>query len=298
MKCLHCGAETSNGLALCELCRRLAASIFEMLPIYFRNLARWTPGRAGSRDVPGSRVLYMGEVVDPERTGDRISDALDEAFNMLTNSAQELVDSRPYLGKLLNRLKAAQITQANSVAWLCVGFERYMTSMATLDMCGDFIRDLTHHEGRLRELTESAAPGWYAGGCRQLTGFDEDGAATRCGSDTHVVPGLTWVTCPDCGATTYARDHIDVVLDEARGWVAGPMRIAEAVVALVDTELSIPRLHKRISKWGERDRIEVVRRVDAEGDPVGPKRYRMGEVLDALYSDGPTRASSDISVAS
>jgi hypothetical protein len=58
--CKHCGATTSNGLALCELSQMAAAKSLEFLPVYFRNLARWRPGRAGSRPVPGSRVLYDG----------------------------------------------------------------------------------------------------------------------------------------------------------------------------------------------------------------------------------------------
>lgn len=281
MKCFHCGAETTNGLALCDLCQRYAASVFEMLPVYFRNLARWQPGRAGSREVPGSRVLYMGEVTHPDRTGDRISDALDEASNMLTTWARVLVEARPYLARLLDRLsearQAERVDESQAVAWLCKGLERFLTSVATVDWCGEFVRDLSHHEERLRTLTESAAPGWYAGGCR------------RCGEPTHVVPGLTWVTCPGCGVTTYARDHLDTIIDEARGWVARPMRLAEAAVALVDTEMSVPRLHKRISKWGERERIEPIRKLDADGDPVGPKRYRFGDVLAVLASEGETR---------
>ena len=308
MNCLHCGAETTNGLALCELCRRLACSIFAVLPIYFRNLARWRPGRVGSREVPGSRVLWMGVAIDPDRTGDRISDALDEAFNMLGTRARELVDARPYLGKLLNRLSAAHeagtIDEATTVAWLCVGFERYLTSMATLDMCGDFVRDLLHHEDRLRVLTESAAPGWYAGGCK------------LCGNATYVVPGLTWVTCNGvtgyidgdkrrpiyCGATTYARDHLDIIIDEARDWTARPMRLAEAIVVLVDTEMSVPRLYDRIRQWASRDRIEPIRRTtrgygwDAISErivvideEVGYARYRLGDLLDVLLTEGATR---------
>lgn len=286
MRCLGCGAETTNGLALCEACRIAAAVYLEFLPVYFRNLARWQPGRAGSRDVPGSRPLYLGEVARPEQTGDRVSDALDEAANALTTWARVLVDARPYLGKLLDRLSAARaadrVTEAQAVAWLCVGFDRYLTSAATLDWCGEFVRDLAHHEATLRDLTERFVPGWYAGACR------------HCGAATYVVPGLTWVTCGGCGTTTSASDHLEVILDEARTWVDRPMRLAEAVVALVDTEVSVPRLHKRISKWGERGRVRPLRRVDGDGDEVGPKRYQLGEVMDALLTEGSTRVEGNV----
>jgi hypothetical protein len=283
--CLHCGARGGgNGLALCELCQRYARSVFEMLPVYFRNLARWRPGRAGSRPVPGSRVLYDGGERGPG-TGDRISDTLDEVANALTTSARMLADDRPHLARLLDRLAAARaaetIDEAQMVAWLCKGFDRFLTSLATLEWCGEFVKELAEHETRLRELTETAVPGWYAGACR------------HCEAATYVVPGLTWVTCRACGSTTYARDHLETILDEAREWVARPMRLAEAVVALIDTELSIPRLHKRISKWGERGQIEALRMHDSVGDPVGPKRFRLGEVLDRMAAEGATRLSDE-----
>ena len=91
MKCHHCGARIDNGLALCELCQRHAHLVLEYLPVYFVNLARWRPGRAGSRPVPGSRVLYDGAV---RASGDRIQDALDEAGNALVTYARMLDDDR------------------------------------------------------------------------------------------------------------------------------------------------------------------------------------------------------------
>ena len=290
IRCLHCSAETSNGLALCDLCRRFAASIFDMLPVYFRNLARWRPGRAGSRPVPGSRVLYDGEFRS-DGTGDRISDTLDGTVNALTTWARTLVDDRPgHLGRLLDRLAAARaaetVDEAQAVAWLCKGFDRHLTSVATLDWAGEFVRDLAVHEERLRVLTLTSVPGWYAGTCRRA----------GCETATYVVPGLTWVTCGGCGTTTYARDHLPVILKEARSWVARPMRLAEAAVALIDGEMSVPRLHKRISKWGERTEgkcIVPIRRLDADGDPIGPKRFRFGDVLDLLMSEGATRLDDE-----
>lgn len=285
--CLHCGAETTNGLALCELCQGGAQLCFEFLPVYFRNLARWRPGRAGSRPVPGSRVLYDG--TDRDGTGDRISDRLDETAAALLTWAMRLVKDRPHFirpltwsdavltADLPEELAVALVDdQPRVVAALCAAFEDHLVSLSTADWCGEFVRDLAHHETVLRRLTETSIPGWYAGTC-------------RCGSPTYVVPGLTWVTCRRCGASTAARDHLETILDEARSWVAPPMRLAEAVVALVDTEQSVPRLHKRISKWGERGLLKVLRRLDADGDPVGPKRYRLGEVLEALFGEGATR---------
>jgi ribosomal protein S27AE len=284
MTCLHCYATTSNGLALCELCQRMAQECFEYLPIYFRNLARWRPGRAGARPVPGSREP-KGVSVGAD---DRVSRALDAAGSDLTGWARALADDRGL------DLPDPGETEAEQVAAVCTWLSEHLASIATLEWCGEFLRSgyvateesqgIAYHERRLRTLTEKVVPGWYAGACRRQISME-----AKCGADTFVAPGLTWVTCGRCGAATHAADHLETILDEARGWVARPMRLAEAVVALVDTELSIPRLHKRISKWGERERIEPLRRLDVDGDPVGPKRYRFGDVLDVLLSEGATR---------
>lgn len=274
---IHCGAETTNGLALCELCQRKALLDLEYLPVYFRNLARWRPGGTGGRQVPSSR-----EPRGVETGGDRVAAAIDETGNSLVTWARTLVDDRPQLTPLWDRLEAADLDESTIIAWLCRGFERYIVSVATLEWCGEFVADIAEHEEQLCRLTMQAVPGWYAGACR------------RCETSTFVVPGLTWVTCQGCGTTTFARDHLATILDEARGWIAPPMRLAEAIVALVDTEQSTPRLHKRISKWGERNRIEVLRRADSDGDPVGPKRYRLGDVLSALLSDGATRTDDQV----
>lgn len=304
-KCFHCGAETSNGLALCALCQRAASTYLEFLGVYFPNLARWRPGRAGGRPVPGSRVLYDGGIRG-DGTGDRISDALDETNNALVTRARQLVEDRPHLGRLLDRLVTARseerITEAEAVGWLCKGFERNLTSISTLDWCGDFVRELAHHESVLRDLTERYVPGWYAGGCRQVVAFDEAGAAVRCESGTYVVPGLTWVTCIACGTTTYARDHLETVLDEAREWVARPKALAGALVALLDTEQSPTRLYDRIRRWSADEALMPIRRIvrdyawddDTERAVVvevedGPARYRLGDVL-ALVLGETTRA--------
>ena len=274
--CQHCKAPTTNGLALCDLCQYGAASILEILPVYFRNLARWRPGSAGIRSVPASREPSNGAT---ERT-DRVSRALDEAGAEIVTWAQCLADDR-FDGSL-----PASGDEAGSVKVACWFLTSNLTSVATTEWGGEMIRTLSKHEDTLRKLTVEVAPGWYAGGCKV------------CDLPTWVVQGMTWVTCRACGSTTYARDHLETVLAEARGWVAPPMRLAEAVVALMDSEQSVPRLHKRISKWGEREQIVTLRRQDSDGDDVGPKRYRLGEVLDRLAAEGQTRTGRAIAEAS
>lgn len=271
MTCLHCSAATTNGLALCDLSQMQAAKALEFVPIYFRNLARWRPGRAGSRQVPGSRVLWDGEPRDG--ASDRVSRALDEAGASIIGWARALAADR-----------SLEIPQADdeaaSVGIACRLLAENLTSVGTLDWAGAFVNELSGHEEALRLLTMDVAPGWYAGGCtNEVNG-------QRCDSGTYVVPGLTWVTCRACGVTTYARDHLDTILDEAREWIARPKAIAEAIVALVDAEPSVPQLHDRIRQWSARGRLIVHRKTEvndfgAEVD-TGAKRYRLGDVLDIL----------------
>lgn len=290
LNCLSCGAETTNGLVLCERCQIAVSVALEFIPTYFANLARWKPGRAGSRPVPGSREPRDESAA--AGIGDYgVLKALDEANNALTTWARCLADDRD-----------VEIPDADSqpllIAALARWFAEHLTSIGTLPWAGEFVREIGQHERRLRSLTERFVPGWYAGKCK------------RCGADTYVVPGLTWVKCRNgtCGVTTYARDHLEVILDEARGWVAPPKRIAEAIVALVDSELSVPRLHTRIRQWAFDQEIEPVYRmvrdyvwVEVErrfvvGDvETGRARYRFGQVLDRVEADTRKRKMERVS---
>lgn len=302
-KCASCGATTNNGLVLCELCQYAATKHFEVLPVYFRNLSRWRPGRAGSRPVPGSRVLYDGEVRSPDATGDRISDRLSEAKVALLGWADALADDRGFaftrpltladaviVGDLsLEQSESFADNPATAFTWLCAGLEHHLLSIGTLEWAGEMLRDLAHHEARLRSLIE-LVPGWYAGACQRKVSLD-----ASCGSLLYVMPGLTWVTCSACGSTTAARDHLEVVLNEARDWTARPKHLAEAIVALVDSEQSVPRLHDRIRQWESRKLMTSLQRIERQhvyvlaeqqfvvrDVPTGPKRYRLGDVLDLL----------------
>lgn len=303
IRCLHCHAETSNGLALCELCQRFATSALEYLPIYFRNLARWRPGRAGSRPVPGSRVLYDGGQRDAG-TGDRISDRLDEAGNALTTWARAFADDRPHFTRpltLRDAVLSGDLSEevaddtALVIATLCAAFADRLPSVATLGWAGDFVRDLAHHEEVLRALTP-LVPGWYAGPC------------DRCRTPVHVTPGTTWITCEGCGATSHAGDHREVIIAEARGWIARPKPMAEAIVALVDTEDSAAKVYARIRQWAKRGDLEahhqLVRdyRWDDDLDrfvvddvETGHARYRLGDVLALVLRDTRSVVHADAS---
>lgn len=267
--CQNCHAECLNGLALCDLCRRVGSTCLEFIPVHFRNLARWRPERAGSRPVPGSREPRH---ITNDTGGDKVSRALDEVGNDLVTWARDLYEAR-----------GVEVPEgdgeADQAAAICRHLDEHLTSISTTDWAGDLVADLQRIEARLSRLTQRVVPGWYAGACR------------TCGQPTHVVPGLSWVTCGSCGATTYARDHLEVILEEARWWRAGRKQIAGAIVALVDGEMSVPKLAERIKKWESWGWIISTRLLDADGDEIGPKRYQMGAVLDLVFgvAEAPTR---------
>lgn len=269
MNCYHCGATTSNGLALCDLCRGKATVDLERVVIYFANLARWSrPARPnGSLGSRSQWLMRRGE-----SDSNRVGRALDEAGTLLVGWARQLHEERGA------ETPADADDESATIRLVCEHLTAHLTSIGTCDWAGDFARGTAKLEEELRELAEHVAPGWYAGECR------------RCKHPTYVMPGFTWVTCGGCGTTTYARDHLDQVLTEARGWVARPKPMAEAVVALIDTEQSVTRVHDRIRKWDSLGWLGAERRVDRDGDPIGPKRYRFGDVLD-LVLGGASSAS-------
>lgn len=287
--CTSCYSTTTNGLGLCALCRQGAGTALEFLSVYFRNLARWRPERAGSRPVPGSRPpkgAFASETAD--NGADTIARALDEVGTSLTSWVGKLVYER-------TDLEVPDLEdEPTTITAMCSLLTENLTTIATHDWAGTLVRAITAHEHRLAKLTTDAVPGWYAGTCRRQVP-DPDGApgdTQRCSAPLYVVPGLTWVRCSSCDVSIAARDNLDVILDEAADWIDRPMRLAEILVALLDTEHSTPRLHKRIATWGERERIPVYRRRDPDGDEFGPKLYRLGDVLARLRADGPTLSDS------
>lgn len=290
LMCFNCGARTTNGLALCDLCQTAVAKSLEYLPIHFANLARWRPSDSGTgRPVPGSR--WPSNLTNGGT--DRVSEALDYAGNDILGWARMVAEDR---GVDLPDASG----EAEQVAVLCQWLTDNLASVALSEWCGDFATDVFAkgerqgvrcHERYLAKLSNQCVPGWYAGGCR------------LCGHATYVLPGLTWTTCQGCGAATYARDHVEIVLREARGWLATPKRLAEALVALIDTEQSVERLRTRISKWATPEQRNndgkvtrkagpladvAVRMLDIDGDPVGPRRVYLGDVMDILTREGAT----------
>jgi hypothetical protein len=281
IRCLHCGAETSNGLALCETCRVALVVRLEWVPVHFANLSRlYTPGRPngslGGR-IDDGRGIYdeHGNEIRYVREGGglaQVQNALSLAHADLIGWARALGDDRPQLIPAIDGI--GSLGEREFVAAFCNLLSVHVASLTTLPWCGDLLASLTRMERRLGRLTDQWVPGWYAGHCQ------------RCQTRCYVEPGVTWVTCPGCGVTTPASDHIDIVLDEARDWIARPKGtpkhpgLAEAIVALTGAS-SIERVANLIRQWHKRGLLVACVYVDRDGDPA-EKRFRLGDVMDRL----------------
>jgi hypothetical protein len=70
------------------------------------------------------------------------------------------------------------------------------------------------------------------------------------------------------------------------------MRLAEAIVALVDTEKALPPIHRtqRDHVWSNEVKAIVVAEVE-----VGHARYRFGDVLDLALRNAPSEERSQAS---
>ncbi|GAB2970204.1 hypothetical protein [Nocardioides montaniterrae] len=285
MNCLSCHATTTNGLGLCELCTYAASEALghRGIVVHFGNLARQRkPARPnGSLGGRGTWLIKRGEV-----SGSVIDHALSLAANDLATWARALHDDRPQY-----QPPEQADTEAATVAALCASLAEHLTTIACLEWAGQFVRDTTRHYAALRELTRTVIPGWYAGACRICTA-----------GEMRVVPGDKLASCRDCGATTFARDSLAVILEEASGWVATPKRIAEAVVALSDSEPSVAKVYDRVRQWANRGDLEPIyrykrdhvydleqQRIVVADVKIGRARYRFGDVFDLLTATRPAK---------
>lgn len=288
--CDGCSASISNGLRLCSRCRARVLVDLEFLPTYYANLTRWKPGRAGAgRSVPGSREPTGAAPRAGGMGDDRVARALDEAARTVILYADRLHLEKGVPVCVIDDDPTAEAGRVavDRVAASCGMLAAHLTVVAGLEWAGVLCRKVVMVEGRLRKMNEQLVPGWYAGICGHR--IDQD---TVCTAPSYVVPGLTWITCPSCGKTSAARDHVETVLSEAQDWIASARQVAAAVVAMTDTETSVPRLYERIRKWCTRGRLTSYRALDDDGDPVGPHRVRLGDVVDLVRHEGETHARS------
>lgn len=263
IRCLSCGAESSNGLTFCDRCRETFTVACVNVAAYFADVDRIRPGervkvRSAYRSSPPPGV-------DAPR--DPISDALDYVATIVYGWCQNLEDDRGASG--------LPATTELRCGWL----EHHRDSIATLEWAGECLRELLDCERMLRRILDKADTGRYAGVCGNEIGRQEvDGEVSPvyCARHLYGTVGTAWVTCPECGRCWDGEERRERMRKDAANELAPVRTIARIVVELTD-EPSVERLIRRIEKWVDRGQLPDygVRVLDGR-----PRRvYRIGDVL-------------------
>lgn len=305
--CTHCGAATTDHLALCPRCQTTLTVALVNVPAYRADLERIRPGERVRRR--GVHTSTPPTRLDPP-VRDRIAETMDAVDSTIATWCRALADDRP-------TITAPPTGYRLQCAWL----EQHIATIATLEWAAEALRDLLAAERLLLRELDRSDTGWYAGQCGNVLAEERvhDGRTCACGCHDggpcdipdggchpeqvlipavvcerglYGVPGHGWVHCPKCGSTWDAGARRAILLREARHEVAPVAVIARAVVGLVDTEVSVERLANRIDQWVRRGRLSDlgVRVLDGQHRRV----YRLGEVFDLVmreHAETEVRAS-------
>ena len=264
MNCQHCGAETSNGLALRQKCRETFSTACVNTAAYFTDVDRIRPGQ-------GVKVKSTYRSAPPPSTQpatDKIANALDEVATAVFGWCRALADDRC--------IESFPTLTERRCGWL----ESHTASIATLPWAGDVVTDMLKNERTLRNILDNADTGETAGICGNEIGreVDEYGDVITlyCPRHLYMPPGRSYVTCPECGRAWDGIERRERMQAQAHEELLPIRLLAHAVVALTD-EPSPEKLIRRIEKWVDRQQLEDygVRVLDGR-----PRRvYRIGDVL-------------------
>lgn len=274
MKCLSCGAETTNGLALCERCRDTLTQALVNTSAYYADVDQIQPGQRVK--VRSAYQSTTPPAFTPVR--DPISDALDHVATIVFGWCRNLEDDRP--------VQPMPSTTERRLGWL----EGHITSIATLEWAGELLREMLDCERMLRRILDRADTGWYAGICGNEVGREttEGGDVLPVNCERHLYggSGKAWVRCPECGRTWDSGERRSKMIADARNEHAPVSVIAHATVGLMDGEHSVKRLANRIDQWVSRKKLQSLGvRVLADGKPH--RVYRLGDVFDLLGLEVP-----------
>lgn len=275
IRCFNCGAETSNGLAMCDLCQQTLTVACVNVSAYFADVDRIRPGqrvkvRSAYRSAPPPGL-------EPAR--DPIADALDHVATIVFGWCQNLKDDRPGLPAL----PAATETRCG---WL----EQHIVTIATLEWAGECVREMLECERTLRRILDKADTGKYAGICGNEIGRQTIGgevAPVTCPRHLYATDSA-WVTCPECGRCWNGEERQAQMLQAARDELAPVRVIARIVVELTD-EPSVEKLTRRIEQWVHRKQLHDygVRVLDGR-----PRRvYRIDDVVRLVTGEVRPRES-------
>lgn len=267
--CQHCRtAETADGLALCPRCLRTGRHALSNIAAYYADLDRvptgGAPRRTRSATPDPTGVAAVAIVLDP------VSAADDDATNTLRTWARALVDDRPGISP-----PPARVPELS--AWLA----DHLGSVATLPWAGDLSRDLLGVERLLKRVAERARTGSYLGAC------GHDLGEQACAQPLYAGHDQRWVTCR-CGARWDVGVRRQQLVRAAEDELA-PVAVIARLAAVLTGDVSVARLEGRIHKWTQRGRVTHVGTKVIDGRPR--RVYRVGDVLDLLTSDTPSRGT-------
>jgi len=288
-----CGAETTNGLSLCQKCRETLSVGFVNVAAFHTDVLRIQPGeRIKTRSAYVSTPPpSLSAVFDP------ISDVAAEVDNMLSTWCRALMDDRP-------QVKLAPKSAVAQCGWL----EAHIPSIATLAWSSALLRDVQAAEKRLQRILDKSDTGWYAGQCGAVLANERVHDAQSCICECHngyacsdpevcdwevpmfaavvcergmyASPGQKYLRCPECGTSHDTDMRRAQMMAEVEGRVAPVSVIARAIVGLVDSETSVERLTNRIDKWVSRKQLHDLGVRVLEGRPR--RVYLLGDVLKLL----------------
>lgn len=269
MKCDNCQAEVTNGLSLCETCQQTLSVALVNVAAFHKDVLRIKPGERVR--VRGAYQSTPPPSMEP--APDRISAAADYVSAVVFGWVENLEDDRP-------GIKPAPRDTSDRCGWL----EAHRVTIATLSWGVEILREMLDCEHMLQRILDKADTGWYAGICGNEIGreTDEDGLVTPldCPRNLYGSQGTSWVRCPECGRTWNSDERRAVMLAEARDEVAPVRVIARVVVGLMDGEVSVERLTRRIEKWIDNGTLKDLGTRVLDGKPR--KVYKLGEVFDLV----------------
>ena len=276
MKCLHCTAEVTNGLALCDRCQTTLREALVNVSAYYGDVDNIQPGQR-------VRVRSAYQSTPPPLSTDAvdlISNALDEAATVIVGWARNLADDRPQVGQLPSSIQSA-----------CGWLESYVGSIATLEWAGECLREMQQVERSLRRILDKADTGQFAGPCGNEIGrenVDGESVPLTCQRGLYSVASSNWVRCPECGRNWDAKERREVMRRESEDRVVPVRVLARIVVGLTD-EVSEERLIRRIEKWVDREQLHHAgsRYLDGRLRKV----YRIGDVIRLVSRE---RAPKDV----
>lgn len=270
MNCLHCTADVTNGLALCDRCQNTLRAALVNVAAYYGDVDNIQPGQRVK-----VRSAYQSTPPPEVKPGaDKISESLSHAAVIVIGWARNFADDRP-------QAAAMPTTLVRVCGWL----ESHVSSIATLEWAGECLRELMDVERQLRRILDKADTGQFAGPCGNEVGREEvDGETVplTCQRGLYSTASSNWVRCPECGRTWNSKERREVMRRESEDRVAPVRVLARIAVGLTD-EVSEERLIRRIEQWVRRDQLQSAghRYLDGRLRQV----YRIGDVLRLVNGD-------------